>query len=316
MRPRGATHSAVRVFGRDRGGVDADVVRARRAAADADAFAATREGVVRSAACDAEIGRRARQLARGAAQPRTEHVQQSRANARRLGDAAVPQDRGWARRVRAQERGEVARDRRIVRVGQVELGERRTCATGRSVGGHAGEEAVEDERLGLRARELVVQRAADEPAAARGQGNRPARACAFGLCVVEQALLGDATGLGERRELSRLETAAIAHARFDAPRQREVHVVAAEQQVIADRVALERGLAVALAGDADQREVGRAAAEIADEHLVADRQVRAPIVEVIGEPRVERGLRLLEQRRREADLGRGPERELARDLVE
>ena len=52
-------------------------------------------------------------------------------------------------------------------------------------------------------------------------------------------------------------------------RERQVHVVAAEQDVIADRDALERQVAVALA-DGDQAEVGGAAADVADQDEVAD----------------------------------------------
>ena len=52
-------------------------------------------------------------------------------------------------------------------------------------------------------------------------------------------------------------------------RKREIHVVAAEQDVIADRDALEREVAIALA-DRDQAEIGRAAADVAHEHEIAD----------------------------------------------
>ena len=47
-------------------------------------------------------------------------------------------------------------------------------------------------------------------------------------------------------------------------REREVHVVAAEQDVLADGDALEREVAVLL-GHRDQAEVGGAAADVADE---------------------------------------------------
>ena len=60
-------------------------------------------------------------------------------------------------------------------------------------------------------------------------------------------------------------------------REREVHVVAAEQDVLADRDALEGEVAVAL-GDGDQAEVGRAAADVADEDQVADLDPPPPAV--------------------------------------
>ena len=77
-------------------------------------------------------------------------------------------------------------------------------------------------------------------------------------------------------------------------RQREVHVVAAEQDVLADRDALEGEIAVAL-GDGDQAEVGGAAADVADEDQVADRDATAPGVAEAVDPRIESSLRFLEQ---------------------
>ena len=59
-------------------------------------------------------------------------------------------------------------------------------------------------------------------------------------------------------------------------RQREIHVVAAEQDVLADGDALEAQLAVLL-GHGDQAEVGRAAADVADEHEIADARRGAAI---------------------------------------
>ena len=56
------------------------------------------------------------------------------------------------------------------------------------------------------------------------------------------------------------------------PRERQVHVVAAEQDVIADRDALEREIAVVFA-DENQAEVGRAAADVAHEHEIADAEL-------------------------------------------
>ena len=57
--------------------------------------------------------------------------------------------------------------------------------------------------------------------------------------------------------------------------QREVHVVAAEQDVLADREPRE-GEVAALVADGDQGEVGRAAADVADEDDVADLDLLAP----------------------------------------
>ena len=66
-------------------------------------------------------------------------------------------------------------------------------------------------------------------------------------------------------------------------REGEVHVVAAEQDVIADRDALEREVAVVLA-DENQAEVGRAAADVAheqrDRRRGAVRRQRSPALSI------------------------------------
>ena len=82
---------------------------------------------------------------------------------------------------------------------------------------------------------------------------------------------------------------------LEQSREREIHVVAAEQDVLADRDALERQVAVPLA-DRDQAEVGRAAADVADQDEIADLDPPPPAVAERVEPGVERRLRLLEQR--------------------
>ena len=51
--------------------------------------------------------------------------------------------------------------------------------------------------------------------------------------------------------------------------QGQIEVVAAEDQVLADGHAVELHLAALAAADADQREVGRAAADVADQDLLA-----------------------------------------------
>jgi hypothetical protein len=107
------------------------------------------------------------------------------------------------------------------------------------VAGHAREEAVEHQLLHLGARQLLPERAADEPRAAAGDGHRPALA----RRLLEEALLADAARLDQRLELVRVEL--VARAReppLDAAGERQVHVVAAEQEVVAHRGAGEREL--------------------------------------------------------------------------
>ena len=61
----------------------------------------------------------------------------------------------------------------------------------------------------------------------------------------------------------------------DDVREREVHVVAAEQDVVADRDAVQLEVAVALE-HRDQREVAGAAADVDDEDDVARPHLLAP----------------------------------------
>ena len=99
-------------------------------------------------------------------------------------------------------------------------------------------------------------------------------------------------------------------------RQRQIHVVAAEEDVIADGDALEREIAVVF-GNENEAEIRRAAADIAGEHQVTDTQLPAPGVAGHINPGVAGGLRFFEQRDiSEAGGVRGAQRQLARVLVE
>ena len=146
---------------------------------------------------------------------------------------------------------------------------------------------------------------------------RTVTGCASWSGLREQRLLRDAALVPQRLQLPRVDAMAFAlEALLHDAREGEVHVVAAEQDVIADRDALEREVAVVLA-DEDQAEVGRAAADVAHEQQVADAELPPPALARAVDPRVAGGLRLLEQRHaREAGVGRGPQRQLARLFVE
>ena len=171
--PNGATQSAV-IGGSSPGtaghrALDADVVRAAGAAADADAAPATREAVRGGAARDREIevgplehARRRRALALAATSPRhdatrsrrtalfiTPPLKRMRVGCSIFGAAApflpvgatVLERVGLAR----EERREVLRDRGVLRVRQAELRERRARAgRGRASASTTREEAVDD----------------------------------------------------------------------------------------------------------------------------------------------------------------------------
>ena len=89
-----------------------------------------------------------------------------------------------------------------------------------------------------------------------------------GGVVAEQRLLREPARVDEAVPLQRVELLAGLRddALLDDLREREIEVVAAEQQVIADRGARE---AVAVGVDVDQREVGRAAADVEHQHALA-----------------------------------------------
>ena len=76
--------------------------------------------------------------------------------------------------------------------------------------------------------------------------------------------------------------------------QREIHVVAAGQNVVAHGRAFEDELAFFF-GYANQGEVGGAAAHVADEQRVSQGQLLPPPLALIGQPGIHGRLRLLEQ---------------------
>ena len=76
--------------------------------------------------------------------------------------------------------------------------------------------------------------------------------------------------------------------------QGQIHVVAAEQHVIADRDARQHQLPGFLA-DRDEGEIRSAAADVADQHDVADFDLLAPFVMARLDPGIERRLRLLQK---------------------
>ena len=101
-----------------------------------------------------------------------------------------------------------------------------------------------------------------------------------------------------------------------AARERQVHVVAAEQEVVADRHALDGELAAAVPGG-HEREVGGAATDVDDQNEWMARDRVAPVAFVYDQPGVEGRLRLLEQHEPvEARRARRLDRQLARHGVE
>jgi len=121
----------------------------------------------------------------------------------------------------------------------------------------------------------------------------------------------------ETRELPAVELRASVREFFaDDVSERKIHVVAAEQDVIADCCSLQIHVAVAFR-DRDRRKVTGAAADVDDEHHVARPELTPKAVTARGQPRVERGLRFLEQGDAlETDGFRRLHGELARSRIE
>ena len=88
--------------------------------------------------------------------------------------------------------------------------------------------------------------------------------------------------------------------RLDVMRQGEIHVVAAEEQVVANGDAMEADGALGVTlrfvpADLDQAEIGRAAADVADQDALPGLDVSIPVVAGRIDPGVEGGLRLFEE---------------------
>ena len=137
------------------------------------------------------------------------------------------------------------------------------------------------------------------------------------FAAAEEPFLGVTATQAEAAKLPCVELrtclgGALAH----TVRQGEVHVVAAEQDVVADRDPIEDELAAFLA-HGDQAEVGGAAADVADQHDVADVHFLAPGVAVRIDPGVERRLRLFQDGDLwQAGIASGLQRQVAGDGVE
>src|SRR5690348_10092724 len=99
-------------------------------------------------------------------------------------------------------------------------------------------------------------------------------------------------------------------------RQRQVKVVAAEDEVFADGDAVEEDLVVLRPASADERAVARAAAHVTHEDRPPGPHLRAPLRAAAENPGVNRALRLFDQGELdEPCLPCGLDRRLACDFV-
>ncbi len=213
-----------------------------------------------------------------------------------------------------EEAGQVLADHRIGRIGQTEFLQPGPTRLARQiVEGGLGEEPVEDD--------LREQGAIEHRGNCLGKQARPTRRNCdrrFGeRGVIEQGDLRPRCRVHQRQELPGIQRLAFGlQSGLQGVGKCQIHVVATEQDVLADADALQ----LQIAGDirhGDQAEIGGAAADIAHQNDVAGRHRIAPLPAGLRGPRVEGRLRLLEQRD-VAQPGRRRRfgRQAARNLVE
>ena len=77
--------------------------------------------------------------------------------------------------------------------------------------------------------------------------------------------------------------------------EREIEIVAAQDQVFADGDAVELGFPAFAAADADEREVGGAAADVANQDRLAWGDLLFPVAAMANQPSIEGGLRFFDQ---------------------
>ncbi len=111
----------------------------------------------------------------------------------------------------------------------------------------------------------------------------------------EQLFLRVPAGVPERNALPRVKGMSLL-LKFggDVMGQRQIHVVAAEQQVVSDRQPLQAQFPVSVV-QADQREVGRAATDVDHQHHVASGHQVTPVVFGRRKASIHRRLRLFQQ---------------------
>ncbi len=188
----------------------------------------------------------------------------------------------------------MAADRRVGGIGQAELDDRGAPAPGRLVRRDQGQEAVHHQAQDLVAAQLGRARRADQARPGAEQGDLDL----FRRVGGEQLLLRRPAALHQLRELGGGQAfAAREQALLHQVGERQVHVVAAQHQVVADADAGQARRRDAVRGglDLDQGEVGGAAADVAHQQQAGLRQLGGELFAVAEKPVVEGGLRLLQQ---------------------
>ena len=192
----------------------------------------------------------------------------------------MPLVNGGRRRVRrcrllAEEAGHVAGDRGVGGVRQAEFLDPDPALYGRHLGArNGGQETLAEHLFDVAGEQGGFDGATDQAAALAQDGHRVFLRGGAGF---EEFFLGDAAVGPERLVLAAIDLGAFfSETVGDDAGEREIDIIAAQQNVIADGDAVEAELAIRF-GDGDQREIRGTAADIDDQDEVADGDAPAPI---------------------------------------
>ena len=232
-------------------------------------------------------------------------------------DAAIEQNRigQLPSRVLREELRQVPCDRRIGRIGQPQAAQSALAPGGQILQAGQRHEAFDHGLAHLVAAQRGRARLRQQLRSAAQQGHGHG----LGRIVGQQLFLGHAAALHQLGEACGGQTlAGRGELRLQPMGQRQVHVVAAQHQVLAHGRACQHGQASSFSGlHADQGQVGGAAAHIHHQHQAAVRQLGRQAFALQHQPVVEGGLGFLQQlHRRQTGQPRGLQRQCARAFVE
>ena len=240
--------------------------------------------------------------------PLVEDLGQTLAQHISLHDPAVKQQRGRMHKAMRTVRGAVlgqefcqmAGDRRVGGVGQPHLLKTDPPVRLGSLGNTVpGKEPIDQTGFDFLVAQVRADTAANHPTAA----SENCDGMTLGVLGLEQILFCRPAALAQSAKLPGVELGALSgEALLDAVGQAQVHIVAAEEDVVADRDPFEHQLA-SLFRYRDQAQIGRSSTHIAHQDHIPDPDVFAPPVTSRLNPGVARGLGFFEQaHRRQAGL--------------
>ena len=182
----------------------------------------------------------------------------------------------------SQEGSQVTRYGGIGRVGQAELLEARLPAGGLVVEVDGGEEAIDEALLSLFASDFDLHPAADQSRSGAREINGPV----VGSVRAEEDFFDPLAGSHQHGPLARLEMTIAGQTALQMMRQGKIKIVAAEDQVFSHGHAMELHLAAFACANANERKVGRAAAHVAHQNLLACRNQVLPVLTMSVDPGV------------------------------